>query len=268
MMSFEPQYKIGREIGAKLVALITIIDDTYDAYGTSEELEPFTEAIQRCDISLIDSFPKGMKVACQAMLDLFREMCRKWNIMLCSLCHMRIAQAFLVEAKWRDKRYTPAYDEYMKNGIINAYPFLAAASFLGLGHIATRELFEWISNDDLPKIIRAISIFARLQNDLGSRKFESKREHVASAVECVVSQYGISEEEAYKLLNKDIENAWKDINEECLKPNSIPKSALDCVVNCSRLIELLYGNFMDRFTNTELLKDDIAAVLKDPIRIE
>lgn len=47
MMSFEPQYKIGREIGAKLVALITIIDDTYDAYGTAEELEPFTEAIQR-----------------------------------------------------------------------------------------------------------------------------------------------------------------------------------------------------------------------------
>ncbi|KAI4305108.1 hypothetical protein L6164_028494 [Bauhinia variegata] len=73
MTSFEPQYKTGREIGAKLVALITIRDDTYDAYGTAEELEPFTEAIQRCDISLIDSFPKGMKVACQAMLDLFKE---------------------------------------------------------------------------------------------------------------------------------------------------------------------------------------------------
>lgn len=86
----------------------------------------------------------------------------------------KVAQAFLVEAKWRDKGYIPTYDEYMKNGIINAYPFLAAASFLGLGHIATRELFEWISNDDLPKIIRATSILARLQNDLGSRKVQNQ----------------------------------------------------------------------------------------------
>ena len=31
----------------KVIAILSIIDDTYDAYGTIEELELFTEAIDR-----------------------------------------------------------------------------------------------------------------------------------------------------------------------------------------------------------------------------
>jgi len=42
---FEPQYS--RWITTKLAALGTIIDDIYDAYGTIEELELFTNAIDR-----------------------------------------------------------------------------------------------------------------------------------------------------------------------------------------------------------------------------
>jgi (-)-germacrene D synthase len=44
---FEPQYSAGRIIFAKLIMLITVIDDVYDAYGTIDELELFTKAIER-----------------------------------------------------------------------------------------------------------------------------------------------------------------------------------------------------------------------------
>lgn len=44
---FEPKYSLGRIILAKVCALTSVIDDTYDAYGTFEELELFTEAVQR-----------------------------------------------------------------------------------------------------------------------------------------------------------------------------------------------------------------------------
>ncbi|KAI5333526.1 hypothetical protein L3X38_023657 [Prunus dulcis] len=46
---FEPQYLVGRNILTKVVALITVMDDMYDAFGTFEELEIFTEAVQRLD---------------------------------------------------------------------------------------------------------------------------------------------------------------------------------------------------------------------------
>ena len=44
---FEPQYRTGRELMAKLIIIMTAIDDTYDAYGTFDELELFTETIER-----------------------------------------------------------------------------------------------------------------------------------------------------------------------------------------------------------------------------
>jgi (-)-germacrene D synthase len=44
---FEPKYSVARSILTKLVIIITCIDDTYDAYGTTDELELFTKAIER-----------------------------------------------------------------------------------------------------------------------------------------------------------------------------------------------------------------------------
>ena len=46
---FEPQYVRARRILTKTISMTSIIDDIYDAYGTFEELELFTEAIERFD---------------------------------------------------------------------------------------------------------------------------------------------------------------------------------------------------------------------------
>ena len=37
---------------------------------------------------------------------------------------------------------------------------------------------------------------------------------MASAVECYMNQYGVSEEQAYNEFQKQIENGWLDINQE------------------------------------------------------
>lgn len=44
---FEPQHSKCRILLAKTLEAISIIDDTYDAYGTLGELQIFTDAIQR-----------------------------------------------------------------------------------------------------------------------------------------------------------------------------------------------------------------------------
>lgn len=46
-MSYLPEYSSGRIFAGKLAAIIVLLDDTYDAYGTVEELQLFTEAFQR-----------------------------------------------------------------------------------------------------------------------------------------------------------------------------------------------------------------------------
>lgn len=46
-MFFEPQHSFGRINLAKTTVLSTIFDDTYDAYGTLDELKDLTGAIDR-----------------------------------------------------------------------------------------------------------------------------------------------------------------------------------------------------------------------------
>ena len=47
---FEPKYALARKMMTKVIYITSIIDDTYDAYGTFEELELFTEAVKRFEL--------------------------------------------------------------------------------------------------------------------------------------------------------------------------------------------------------------------------
>lgn len=43
----KPQYSNCRRVLTKVAAFVTIIDDIYDVYGTLDELELFTYAVER-----------------------------------------------------------------------------------------------------------------------------------------------------------------------------------------------------------------------------
>ncbi|KAJ7981636.1 (-)-germacrene D synthase [Quillaja saponaria] len=64
---------MGRRILTKVIAMTSTMDDIYDVYGTLEELELFTEAVERWDIGAKDKLPEYMKHAFQALLDIYDE---------------------------------------------------------------------------------------------------------------------------------------------------------------------------------------------------
>ncbi|WRX34299.1 Terpene synthase [Theobroma cacao] len=71
---FEPCYARGRNIIAKLAALAGILDDVYEAYGLYEELQSFTDAIQRFDISAMDELTANyQKILYETILDVHDE---------------------------------------------------------------------------------------------------------------------------------------------------------------------------------------------------
>ncbi|KAK7324636.1 hypothetical protein VNO77_28359 [Canavalia gladiata] len=273
-MSYEPEHSVTRRMMGKLIGCISLLDDTYDIYGTFEELKLFTQAIQRWDIGVIQSLPECMKVVFKAIVELWDEIeltieedGKSSMVLQCgkqAFCNL--AQAYLVEAKWCHEEYIPTYDEYKVNGIVSSTTPLQIITFLLLAKISTQEVIDWILTD--PTIIKAVSVIGRLENDVSSHKFERQRVHVASSIECCMKQYKISQEEAYKVIQKDVEYLWKDINEECLKSDCIPKPVLECILNLWRITEFTYENFEDKYTNGELLKDHVAALLVDPISIE
>ncbi|KAF2297397.1 hypothetical protein GH714_022992 [Hevea brasiliensis] len=76
---FEPEYTLARLMITKYTKMLSVVDDTYDAYGTIDELRRFTDAFQRCNADAIDEVPEYMKVIYKGLLNLFDENRKCWQ---------------------------------------------------------------------------------------------------------------------------------------------------------------------------------------------
>ncbi|XP_022717948.1 (+)-delta-cadinene synthase isozyme A-like [Durio zibethinus] len=269
---FEPQYSFARQILTKAIVIESAMDDIYDVHGTFEELELLTNAIERWDTDCIDQLPAYMRIFYKALLDVYEEMedvmtkqGKLYLVQYAKEAMKQLSQSYFVEAKWYHENYVPSVEEYMINGLVSAgYIMFAITSFVGMADIVTKEIFDWASSN--PKIIKASSVIVRLMDDIGSHKFEQERGHVASAVECYMKQHGVSEENACSELNKQIENAWKDINQELvLRPTPwVTMPILTGILNLARVMDFLYKDG-DGYTHVgNVVKCGITSLLIDP----
>ncbi|CAK9134282.1 unnamed protein product [Ilex paraguariensis] len=253
---YEPQYFFARKILTKVIAMTSIVDDIYDVYGTLEELVLFTDAIERWDISALDQLPEYMRLCYRALLDVYSEMEKEMAKQDKTYCvnyakeaMKKLIRAYFQEAKWLNEGYVPTTEEYMEVALVSgAYMMLSTTSFVGMGELATKEVFDWVSSE--PLIIRASSVICRLMDDMVGHEHEQERGHLASAVECYMKQHGASKQEAYAEFDKQVTNAWKDINQECLHPTAVPMPFLMRVLNLARVINLLYKDG-DGYTNSK-----------------
>ncbi|KAF2284333.1 hypothetical protein GH714_020588 [Hevea brasiliensis] len=71
--TFEPQFSYCRRMSTKVNSLLTIIDDIYDVYGTLDELELFTDAVQRWDVNAIEQLPDYMKLCFLSLYNTINE---------------------------------------------------------------------------------------------------------------------------------------------------------------------------------------------------
>ncbi|GMI65485.1 terpene synthase 21 [Hibiscus trionum] len=268
---FEPHYSIARIFTTKVISLTSILDDIYDAYGTYEELEIFTKAIHRWDINCIDQLPDYMKLWYREALNVYKDMedliskeGKAYRVQFAIDAMKRQADVYFAEAKWLHENYIPTMEEYMPIALISCgYPNVTIASFVGMDDSITKETFIWAFND--PKILRASDTICRLMSDIVSHKFEQERGHVSSAVECYMKQYGASMQAAYDEFFKQVDDAWKDINEEFLKPTAAPISALIRILNLARVMDL-YHKGEDAYTHAgDSAETNITALLIDSV---
>ncbi|KAF3438791.1 hypothetical protein FNV43_RR21556 [Rhamnella rubrinervis] len=259
---------------AKVIALITVVDDMYDAYGTLEELAVFTDAINRWDISCIDKLSTYMQQCYQANLDCFKDIedelamqGKTYRIQYAREAWKFIIRGYMKEAEWMNANHIPSVEEHYEVAILlTSYLPLINASLVGMDESVTKETFEW-SGAEYPnkasKMVKALETVGRLIDDFATHKFEQNRPHVASSVECYMNQYGISEEKAYEVLKKKVEDARKDINQGFLRPTEMPKPVLMRVLNLARFSEV---HFWDGDSFTRLgLKDTVTSLLIDAV---
>ncbi|KAG5601076.1 hypothetical protein H5410_032446 [Solanum commersonii] len=109
---FEPNYNHARKMMTKVFKITPIIDDTFDAYATYDEL----------DANAIDSIPPYMRPAYQALLDIYIEMEQvlskegKLDRVYYAKYEMKkLVRAYFKEAQWlNDDNHIPKYEEHME----------------------------------------------------------------------------------------------------------------------------------------------------------
>uniref|UniRef100_A0A6N2MF07 Isoprene synthase, chloroplastic n=1 Tax=Salix viminalis TaxID=40686 RepID=A0A6N2MF07_SALVM len=268
---FEREYALARRMLTKVIAMTSIIDDIYDIHGTPDELKLFTDAIERWEITAVDQLPQYMKVAYKALLDVYTEIEeamvkeeRSYRVYYAKEAMKNQVRAYYLESIWFHQKHTPTMEEYMAVAMVtSAYAMLAATSFVGMGSVVTKDSFEWLFSG--PKIVKASEIICRLADDIVSHKLEQKRGHVASSIECYMKQHGTTEQETVHEFRKQVTDAWKDVNAECLFPTAVPMPILTRILNLARVIDVLYKD-EDGYTNAgTALKDFVSSLLIDPV---
>jgi (-)-germacrene D synthase len=82
-----------------------------------------------------------------------------------------------------------------------------------------------------------------------------------------MSKYNVSREVAIQGGRNIIADAWKDMNEECLRPTQVPMPFLMPMINLSRYMDVVYKD-KDNFTNSKgEMKSFIKALLVEPVEV-
>ncbi|GMJ06375.1 terpene synthase 10 [Hibiscus trionum] len=270
---FEPQLSKCRTNLTRFVCILTAIDDMYDVYGTLPELELFTEAVNKWDITAMKDLPKYMGACYLALLDFVNVLeLEIQNDHVSNTTHhikeewKKLCQSYLTEARWFYNGYTPALEEYLENAwisvggpaaIVHAYalqPGLDGRKPVSVDHCLKHggELIYWSS------------LITRLSNDLGTCKAESARGDTAKSTECYMTETGVSKEEAMEHVRRLLQSSWKKLNEESLK-SSMPRSMTNMCLNMARTSHCLYRHGDRIGTSSGATKDLLMSLIVQTI---
>ncbi|KAJ1267201.1 hypothetical protein BS78_07G038100 [Paspalum vaginatum] len=261
---YEPYYSYSRIMLTKLVLFVSLFDDLYDNYSTTEESNIFTIAMERWDEKATDQFPAYLKAFYKNIVgttDEIVEELKHQNNKHAELVRKLVidmAKCYHAEVKWRDENYVPTnVDEHLQISVCSsACMHTTSLTFISLGDVTTKEAVEWAFT--YPKIIRGVCIVGRVGNDIVSHEREQASEHVVSTVQTCIKQYGVTVEEANEKLRVIIEKAWMDIVQECLDQKH-PMALLEKAVDLGRTMDFMYKR-EDAYTLSFSLKDTVASM--------
>ncbi|CAA3019352.1 vetispiradiene synthase 2-like, partial [Olea europaea subsp. europaea] len=93
---------------------------------------------------------------------------------------------------------------------------------------------------------------------------EKERGQIATGIDSYMTENGVTKEVVVDKFLKMTTNAWKDINEECLRPTSSSREILMRILNLERNIDVTYKGNEDGYTQPEkVLKPHIIAMFID-----
>ncbi|XLR39232.1 hypothetical protein S83_023892 [Arachis hypogaea] len=243
----------------------------YETFGTLEDLELFTKAIEKWDLSFgMDNLPYYMKICFLALNNFVNEVAFEslqnnevYIVPFLRKSWADLCKAYFVEAKWYYSGYIPTLEEYLENGWRSSGShviFLHA--YFTIPNVLKMEQLD--SLKEYPNIFRLASIFCRLVNDLGTYKREKETGDAPSSIQCYMNKSGASEAEACEHVRSIINTLWKNINKEA-HHSSLSQDFIDTILGLTKMVLAMYdhGDY-HTFQDSEA-KSGILSLISQPI---
>ncbi|KAK1430035.1 hypothetical protein QVD17_12497 [Tagetes erecta] len=270
--SYQPQFSLGRRILTMVNSLITSIDDVYDVYGTLEELEQFTDIVDRWDVNAIKELPDYMKICFLGFYNTINEI--SYNILtdtgLLVLSYLKKAWAdyiktYMVEARWYHSGYKPTLQEYLDNAYISiGGPVILLHVICLASFSSTEEMLQCVERAE--NIVRYSSLIFRLANDLGTSSEEIARGDIPKSIQCYMHESGANEDEARAYIKDLILATWKKLNKERVCGYSrFSKEFIECATNIPRMTQFMY-NDGDGHGHPYITESHVLSLLFNPIQ--
>ncbi|EXC24794.1 Myrcene synthase [Morus notabilis] len=272
--AFEPQFSSYRRLGTKVNAFVTLIDDIYDVYGTLDELELFTDAVERWDTSGMDQLPDYMRMCFLAFHNFVNDTALEFlkehgihYIKYLKKAWADLCKSYLVEAKWYYSGYTPTFQEYIDNAWISfSVPVILVNVYVFAANPTTKEALTCL--EEYPSIIRQSGILCRFLNDLETSLDEIKRGDVPKSIQCYMHEAGVSEEKARQHIKLLIRETWKKINEDRVADSSFSKTFTEIATNVVRMAQSMYLHGDGYAIQDRETKELVMSLLVDPIPLK
>ncbi|KAK9217832.1 hypothetical protein WN943_006462 [Citrus x changshan-huyou] len=267
---------VSRRILTITFALISVIDDIYDVYGTLDELELFADAVERWDINYaLNHLPDYMKICFLALYNLVNEFTyyvlkqQDFDILRSiKNAWLRNIQAYLVEAKWYHGKYTPTLGEFLENGLVSiGGPMVTMTAYLsGTNPIIEKELEFLESNQDISHWSFKI---LRLQDDLGTSSDEIRRGDVPKSIQCYMHETGASEEVAREHIKDMMRQMWKKVNAyRADKDFPLSQTTVEFILNVVRVSHFMYLHGDGHGAQNQETMDVVFTLLFQPIPLD
>ncbi|XP_042458298.1 terpene synthase 10-like isoform X2 [Zingiber officinale] len=245
--AFEPEHSSFRDAQTKGNCFVTMIDDVYDVYGNLDELELFTRVVDRWDINAIEQLPDYMKILFLALfntinddgykvmkekgLDVIPYLKRSWA----DLC-----KAYLVEAKWYHRGYTPTVNEYLDNTWISiSGPAIFTNAYCMADDLTKQDLERF---SEYLAIAKPSSMLGRLYNDLATSTAEIERGDVPKSIQCCMHERGVSEGVAREQVKELIRGNWRCMNGDRAAASSFEEMLKTVAMDIARASQFFYQN--------------------------
>ncbi|XP_074560814.1 monoterpene synthase 7, chloroplastic-like [Curcuma longa] len=270
--TYEPDDWRCRMNETKSICFITLIDDIYDVYGTLDELQLFTDVVNRWDLTAMDKLPEYMRLCFFALfnfvhdegyrvmkekgLDIVPDLKRTWG---------NLWKASFQEAKWFHHDQTPKLEEYLGNGWVS----ISGPTILFNAYCTGKDLTEEAlkSYPSYDQIIRFSSRLFRLLDDYGTSTDEVEKGDVAKCIQCYMHEKGVSEEVARGEIRELIKKYWRALNASLSWDSPVEEYFKNVAINIPRTAHFFYRDGDGYAKSDGETKSQIITMLFEPIQI-